>query len=285
MMEEVTLQLPGISYRGFSYAGIATQHQLPGWQLLVDLGAVTAWNILCDTVFITHCHDDHVAGLTTHHFRRMSRGVPPANYYVSALDAGLLQQLCEIQSKLNRSRYPVAPIYPVEPGVAVEINDGRLHVIPFKVTHVIPCLGYGIWETRQKLKSEFAGMPGEALANLRKKGVCVTESLRYCTAAFSGDTTRHVLHQEGGETLRQARILFLECTFLDDIVPQKEARLGGHIHLDDIVEEAKEGAFDKNEVVVLTHFSTRYTSSEIRRLVLDAVGDTALAEKVQLVAL
>ena len=70
--------------------------------------------------------------------------------------------------------------------------------------------------------------------------------------------------------------MILECTFLDDRVSVAECRAKGHVHLDEIVERAD---LFENEAILLTHFSARYSSTEIVAL-LDAKLPPALRERV-----
>ena len=64
--------------------------------------------------------------------------------------------------------------------------------------------------------------------------------------------------------MRESKILFLECTYVDADRNVERARAWGHTHLDEIIAHAKEF---KNERIVLIHFSKRYKHSHIRDIV------------------
>ncbi len=74
-----------------------------------------------------------------------------------------------------------------------------------------------------------------------------------------GDTSFDAI--ECNDELRRAKVLITEMTFIDDKCSVKDARLFGHVHID----EVREGAhvFADNYHVVFTHFSARYTKSQI----------------------
>jgi ribonuclease Z len=90
----------------------------------------------------------------------------------------------------------------------------------------------------------------------------ITEPVEVPEIAFTGDTLIEVVEQE--EVVRRARLLILECTFLDERVSVAESRAKGHVHLDEIAARAE---LFENEAILLTHFSPRYSSEEVRRLI------------------
>ena len=89
----------------------------------------------------------------------------------------------------------------------------------------------------------------------------IDTEVREPLVAFTGDTTIDVAEREA--VVREARLLILEATFLDDRIPPEEARRRGHVHLRQIAERA---ALFSNEALLLTHFSARHRSAEIPEL-------------------
>ena len=109
---------------------------------------------------------------------------------------------------------------------------------------------------------EYAGLSSEEVGRLRtREGVRVTEVQERCELAFTGDTSIEVVERE--EVVRTARVLVIECTFLDERVSPEGARESGHVHLDDL---ARHADALENEAIVLTHFSSRYTDKQVREL-------------------
>jgi ribonuclease Z len=74
----------------------------------------------------------------------------------------------------------------------------------------------------------------------------------------------------------QARVLIVECTFLDERKTLEAARSGCHIHLDELIERADRFA---NEHVVLMHFSQLYHPGEVAQI-LDRRVPPALRAKI-----
>src|SRR5260221_12254001 len=86
----------------------------------------------------------------------------------------------------------------------------------------------------------------------------VIEPYRVSLLFYSGDTDRGIL--ESNETLFKSEVLMIECSFIADGHQERAARYR-HIHFDDIAEFADRF---ENDVIVLTHFSRRYSRSEIQ---------------------
>jgi len=94
---------------------------------------------------------------------------------------------------------------------------------------------------------------------LRRAGTAdLTETLETPELAFTGDTLVEVVERE--DVVGRARVLVMECTFIDDRVSVQEARSKGHVHLYELAERA---ALFRNQAILLTHFSARYRAPEI----------------------
>jgi ribonuclease Z len=76
----------------------------------------------------------------------------------------------------------------------------------------------------------------------------------------------------------EAQILVMEMTFVAPSHRKEKIHKFGHMHLDDIVERRERF---QNELIIASHFSTRYTDKRIRTLVAKAIPD-ALAGRLQL---
>ena len=79
--------------------------------------------------------------------------------------------------------------------------------------------------------------------------------------AFSGDSTIEFVLKN--ELVQKTKVLFLECTYIDNKRDVARAREWGHTHLDEIIEN-----FDyfQNEKLVLVHFSKRYHKNKIKKV-------------------
>lgn len=282
--KDVHLVLAGHNYRGVSVGSEMTNHQFPGYKLCFDIGNSSMSSTTIDNVFITHGHNDHIGGLGKHFLRRESWGLPPATYYAQANDIELIKELLNAQCALNRStKLQELNLVAVHDDSVFPLAHGKdLFVTPFKATHKIPCTGYAINRKVTKLKSEYVGIPAVGVAALRKSGVEITESKVVVEVAFPGDTNLNILHKPAGEVIRKARVLLLECTFLDDAVSTEDAVRTGHIHLDDFIVHADNGEFEKNEVILLTHFSARYDAVYIKKVLTEKLKNKAVWSQIQL---
>jgi ribonuclease Z len=92
--------------------------------------------------------------------------------------------------------------------------------------------------------------------------------------AFTGDTLPEVVERES--VVREAKVLVMECTFIDDRVSVASARDSGHVHLFELAERAE---LFQNETILLTHFSARFTAEEIEKA-LDKHLPPGLRERV-----
>ena len=80
--------------------------------------------------------------------------------------------------------------------------------------------------------------------------------------AYLGDSAPEGL--DNCPEMYEAQILILELTFIAPGHRREKIRKMGHIHIDDLVE--RKDRFH-NEVVIASHFSTRYNVRQIRVLV------------------
>jgi ribonuclease Z len=124
--------------------------------------------------------------------------------------------------------------------------------------HRVPTVGYLFSEIRSKLKEEHAGATGPEIAAMRASGVEVTRREEIPLLAYPGDCGPGIF--EAAPELLKARVLLIECSFLapEDVT---RAHAYEHLHVSDFAERAD---LFENEVVVLTHFTLRSTTEEIR---------------------
>jgi ribonuclease Z len=267
------VQLAGIEVGGISIAGLETCIDLPEWKLCFDLGRAQYFALARPLVLFTHPHMDHLGAIAWHCTTRAMRGMRPPTYVVGREHVGALRRLFDAWRELDGSTLPHT-LVELGPGEEHDLGHQRF-VRPFRSYHRVPCQGYVIHERRQKLKAQFRSLPGPEIVRLREQGdVPLFELQETAQIAFCGDTLIDVLERE--EVLRRVKVLVLECSFVDERVSVAEARAMGHVHLDEIVERAE---LFQNEAVLLTHFSERYTSDEIRAA-LDAKLPPALRAKV-----
>ena len=100
--------------------------------------------------------------------------------------------------------------------------------------------------------------------------------MRLPLLGYTGDTCAEGLDLT--PALYQAKILITEMTFVAEDHSQEKIRKNGHIHLTDFVDRAEKF---ENELIIASHFSTRYNYHQVKKLVQDALPDS-LAERLHL---
>ena len=123
-------------------------------------------------------------------------------------------------------------------------------------------MGFIVWEKRKKLKPEYTHLDGTQIRDLRLSGVEVSSEFRMPRLAYMGDTAPAGLDIE--PNIYKAEILICEMTFVTKHERPEDSHKFGHTHLEDIVARAERF---QNEVIIVSHFSTRQHSDTIRKIV------------------
>jgi ribonuclease Z len=252
----VRLSAAGLEIEGVSIAGHESFYKVPAFRCLLEFGRAPEDVVSYASVCLTHGHLDHAAGLAHHASRRKLAGMPPARVFAPAEAVADLEAWLAASERLENVSYGVA-ISPCRAGDRIALRrDLELRVLPGR--HRVPTVGYLFSEVRQHLREEHAGLPGPEIAALRARGVEVTRREEIPLLAYPGDCGVEIF--EAAPELYAARVLLIECSFLlpEDV---DRARAYGHLHLRDFVERAD---LFRNEAIVLTHFSLRYSDAEIR---------------------
>jgi ribonuclease Z len=254
------LVLAGHPIRALSIGGIETCFEVPGFDVCLDIGRCPPGAERRGTLLLTHGHIDHAAGLPYYISMRALYRHPEPKVYVPASALPHVQKMLEawvaLQADTDRCR-----LTGVEAGDVIPLPHDKAARV-FRSPHRIDCVGYTLMSRVRKLKPELSGLGQEQIAERARSGEVVQELIERPEICFPGDTLIDVLEKE--EMVQRARVLLLECTFMETRVPVEKARRGGHVHLDEIAARAD---LFQNEVLVLTHFSRRYRPDEIRSAV------------------
>ncbi|MCX5743038.1 MAG: MBL fold metallo-hydrolase, partial [Proteobacteria bacterium] len=151
---------------------------------------------------------------------------------------------------------------------------GDLRLRAVRTFHPVPSLGYVIVRRIARLKAELKGLTGPEIAARRRAGEVVSEHDDRLELAYATDTLISAL--DHAPEMYRARVLIVECTFLDHRKSLEAARAGCHVHLDEIIERAERF---ENEHIVLMHFSQIYRPDEIAGI-LDARLPAGLRARV-----
>lgn len=167
-----------------------------------------------------------------------------------------LNKIIELWHEIEGFRYEPG-LVALSPGDTVELGQNH-YVKALKAYHRVPALGYVLFRVVKKLKREYLDLASNVIRKKKQAGEDIFEIKHIPELAYSGDTSfEWVLNHKD---VQDARLLILECTYIDQKKPREHARQWGHIHLDEIAEHAP---IFSNERVVLTHLSRRYKPSFI----------------------
>jgi len=255
-----------------SVGGLETCIELPNWKLCFDIGRCPPTAVRLPRVLFSHAHVDHMGGVAHHCAQRDLMGMAPPTYYLPEEAGEGFEALMNAWRRLSHSEFPCT-IVPVAPGQRLELGRQRW-AKTFRAIHRIPSVGYVLGRDRQTLKHEFRGKSQADIREAVHAGHQVSTWSSCNEVAFCGDTCIDVVERE--ESVRTARILILEVTFLDDRVSVASARDNGHVHLDEVIERA---ALFENKHILFTHFSSRYRGQDIVRI-LDERLPPSLRERV-----
>ena len=263
-----------LTIEGFSRAAVQTYWRVPELKLGFDLGA-HPWDFMgTPNWFVTHCHMDHIVALPVYVARRRMMKMDPPNIYLPSHAVDTVHEILKAYTKLDRGRLP-CQLTGVEPGDEIELN--REYVVTVGQTrHTVPSLSFLVWHRRNKLKPEYAALSGDAIRELRQSGKQVSREVRIPLLGYTGDTRIEGLDLT--PELYQAKILITEMTFVAEDHSQEKIRKNGHMHLSDFVDRADRF---ENELIIASHFSTRYNYHQVKKLVQDALPDS-LAERLHL---
>ncbi|MGA0038993.1 MAG: MBL fold metallo-hydrolase [Pirellulales bacterium] len=261
-----TLSHKGLTIEGYSRAAVQSYWRIPELKIGFDLGGQPWGFMATGTWFLSHTHLDHIAALPVYVARRRMMKMEPPDIYLPESAIEPVGRLLRAVSRLDRGRLPCR-LLPARPGDEIELS--REHVVTVSSTcHTIPSVGFVVWDRRRKLKHEYQGLPGDKIRDLRLSGVDVTHEIRAPLVAYLGDSSPEGLDR--CPAMYEAMILITEMTFVARSHRRDKIHKYGHIHLDDILE--RRDRF-RNEVIVASHYSTRYTDERIQRIIAKRVPD------------
>jgi ribonuclease Z len=249
----------GLSIEGSSRAGDRSWFRVHPPGVAFDVGRGAAELAGVRDVFLTHGHLDHALGLPYVLSQRGVHGGEAMRVFCPREIMADVEALVAAAARLERAEYRYE-LHGLGAGDRVAVD--REHCVEaFAVDHVVPALGYHLIQRRLRLRSDLAGLDGSEIAVRRRAGEAVEEPWEEIRLAYCGDTTAAAFELE--PRLFTARVLLLECTFLDP-AKRSDAQRYKHFHVEDLPALADRM---RNETILLTHLSRRHGPEELRAYV------------------
>jgi ribonuclease Z len=254
--EFVTIDTPHLTIEGRSRAGHETWFRVRELNAAFDIGRCPDQLVGTPDIFVTHAHLDHAVGIPFYAGQRQLHRMTGGRVYVPADAAEGMREIMSIYERITGASFEEVDVIGLAVGDVVRL--GRTHEVrAHRATHRVAANAYEVIELRHRLRDEFAGREEREITELRRNGVEITEQWRRSMLFYTGDTDRGIL--EHNETLFKSEVLMIECSFIATGHEERAAKYR-HIHFDDIAAFADRF---ENETIVLTHFSRRYSRSEI----------------------
>lgn len=168
-------------------------------------------------------------------------------------------------------------IQSLAPGAQIQLNRNMI-VKAFPTVHRVPSQGYALYSIKKgSLLSEYSNLNGIELQELKKRGATITSpDIPQLEIVYTGDTTIEFLNLPENSFILHAPVLVMELTYIDG--ERSKAQTYGHIHLDDIIDNAN--LFENIGEIIFVHFSQRYSFSKILQI-LQSRLPAALCHKVR----
>ncbi|KAK9748021.1 hypothetical protein RND81_02G030300 [Saponaria officinalis] len=256
------LEIEGYKIDGISIGGHETCVIFPNLSIAFDIGRCPRRAVHQQFLFISHGHMDHIGGLPMYVATRGLWSMKPPTIFVPNAIKEHVERLFDVHRAMDYSELK-HNLIGLDVGEEVYIRRD-IKVKAFKTYHVIPSQGYVVYLIKQKLKQEYIGLPGNEIKELKLSGVEITNTITSPEIAFTGDTMADFIVDPANLDVLRAKILVMECTFLDDQATVEHAREYGHTHLAEVVKYAE---MFQNKAILFIHFSARYQAHEIREAV------------------
>lgn len=257
------IEIDDLEIIGYSIAGEETVVAMPQLDVCFDIGKAPDQIISINHILLTHGHMDHAAGIAYYLSHRKFCGMPAGTILAPE---NLLQPIREIINawgRLDGNTIPVK-LVGVKPGDEYQIKP-NLFTRVFPTKHSNGSVGFSVIEKRKKLKSEYAGLTGPQIVELKKQGIEIDYPLEIPIVSYLGDTQYVDFSQL--KYIAESKILIAECTFYED-EHSGRAEAGRHMHIDEFTTLLKNM---KNEHIVVTHTTLRTPMREIRKILKNAL--------------
>ena len=269
-----TLRHKAMTIDGYSRAAVQSYWRIEELKIGLELGS-SPWSFMgTKTFLVTHGHLDHLASLPVYVARRRMMKMEPPTIYMPAEIVDDVWRILKAWQRVDRGRMN-CELIGVTPGDMFTLS--REHrVTAFATKHTVPSVGYIVYDVRRKLKPEFHGLTGDQIRDLRMQGTEVAADTLTPLLCFTGDTAPAGL--DAHPDVYEAQVLLTEMTFFRPEHRKEKIHKFGHMHLDDLLDRADRF---NNELIILSHLSTRTHESEAHKRLAQVLPDT-LRDRVRL---
>ncbi len=244
-------QFDELSFKGYSIAGQTTSLVFNNPKICFDIAQGLPFNLSSKLYCLTHLHADHGSGLNYLLSQRSLFSLPEVSLLLPETALDRVEKILKLWQEIEGFQYKYKLI-----GVNAKTEysfSAKYKIRSFPTTHRLDSFGYIVYEQRKKLNPEFQNLGRQELLDKKSRGENIEITVEEPLVAFTGDTQIEFL--ESHPDVLKAKILFMECTYIDEKKSIAAAREWGHIHLDEIIPHLHRF---ENEHVSLIHLSSRY---------------------------
>jgi ribonuclease Z len=249
---------------GYSVAAEETVVAVPQLDVCFDIGKAPDQIIPINHVLLTHGHMDHAAGIAYYLSHRNFCGQSPGTILAPQNLLGPMREIIDAWSRLDGNKVP-ANLVGVKAGDEYQIKP-NLFARVFPTKHSRGAVGYCVIERRKKLKSEYTGLNGPQIVELKKQGIEIDYRLELPIVTYLGDTQYVDFSQL--EYIAKSKILIAECTFYE-VDHSGRAEAGRHMHINEFAELMEKL---QNKHIIVTHTTQRTAMREIRKLLKETLS-------------
>jgi ribonuclease Z len=257
------IEIDDLEIIGYSVAGEETVVAIPQLDVCFDIGKAPDQIISINHILLTHGHMDHAAGIAYYLSHRKFCGMPAGTILAPQNLLQPIRDIIKAWGWLDGNKIPVN-LVGIKAGDEYQIKP-NLFARVFPTKHSKGSVGFSVIEKRKKLKSEYSGLTGPQIVELKKQGIEIDYPLEIPIVSYIGDTQYVDFSQL--KYIAESKILIAECTFYED-EHSGRAEAGKHMHIDEFTTLLKNL---KNEHIVVTHTTLRTPMREIRKILRKAL--------------